>query len=932
MGIQPDDALLRKLVNVYSTCQDLVSARHAFDFSPNPSVFLYNSMVRAYTRGNHNMEALELYQQMALSGAVEPDKYTFTFVLKACAAVGDRHMGCLLHQEVLRRWLDSDVFIATALVDMYCRFGMISVARQVFDRMPERDIVAWNAMIGGFSQGSTPGESLALFRKMQFANVEPNSVSLSLHAFAAKRVFPLPVFNGLIDMYSKCGSVEVARKVFDQMPIKDGVSWGSMIAGYAQNGYSMEALQMFNKLTVNDLEVNQVPIISALIAAADVADLRRGCVIHGHVIKRGIFSDITVATALMTMYAKCECIDKSQELFDDIHNKDIVAWSAMVALLVQTGRPREALALFRSIPLKNVKPNRVTIISVLPACGDLSDLKSGKSFHCVLLRSKIDLDNSVGTALVSMYAKCGCFSLAHALFDRLPEKDTVTWNAIINGYAQFGNGSNALRMFYELQSAGVQPDPGTMVGVLPACVQLGDLEQGECFHGYICKVGFDADLHVKNALIDMYAKCGCLRSAEVIFDPNSAKDEISWNTMIAGYTQNGYAREALSIFCRMRAENIEPNLVTIISIVPAAAYLATLKEGMALHSYIIKIGIETEVLVGNSLIDMYAKCGRLDLANEFFNRMNNRDTVSWNAMLAGYAIHGHGKDAICMFSQMQQQQLKVDEVSFLSVLSACRHGGLVDEGKKFFDLMRKRNDFQPYLEHYACMVDLLGRAGQLEEAWSLLQGMPREPDAGVWGALLGACRMHSNVDMAEKALNKLVELEPDNSAHYVVLSNIYAKVGRWDDAGRMRRLMSSNSVKKTPGCTWIQVKGGLHVFRVGDRSHPDFARICAMWESLHQKMLKAGYVPDTGAVLRDVEEEEKEMFLCSHSERLAIAFGLLNTEPGITIQIVKNLRVCNDCHTATKFVSKITNRTIIVRDMSRFHHFDKGLCSCKDYW
>ncbi|CAN6471452.1 unnamed protein product [Victoria cruziana] len=949
MGIQPDNALLRKLVDVYSWRRDTVSARHVFDSSPNPGVVLWNSMVRAYTIANQNVEALELYREMVFGSAVEPDKYTFTFIFKACAAVFDRKMGCLIHQEVLRRGLDSDMFIATAMVDMYCRYGMVSVARQVFDKMPERDIVAWNAMIGGFAQAGNPRESLNLFRKMQFANVEANPVTLlnlfpaicvisslrlcmSLHAFAAKRVLPLPVFNGLIDTYSKCGSVEVARKIFDQMPIKDGVSWGSMIAGYAQNGYSMEALHMFDGFMVNELEVNQVPVVGALAAAADVADLQRGCVIHALVIKRGIFSDITVATALMTTYAKCECIDRSQELFDDIHNKDIVAWSAMVALFVQSGHPREALNLFRTIPLKHLKPNRVTIVSVLPACGDVSDLKLGKSIHCFLLRSKIDLDNSVGTALIAMYAKCGCFSLAHALFDRLLEKDTVTWNAIINGYAQFGKGSNALRMFYGLQSAEIQPDPGTMVGVLPACVQLGDLEQGRCFHGYICKLGFDADLHVKNALIDMYAKCGGLRSAEALFDPNSAKDEISWNTMIAGYTQNGYAREALFIFCRMRAENIKPSLVTIVSILPAAAYMAILKEGTTLHSYIIKVGLETVVLVGNSLIDMYAKCGRLDLAYEFFNRMNNRDTVSWNVLLAGYAIHGHAEDAIDLFSQMQQQQVKIDEVSFISALSACRHGGLVDEGKKIFDLMRNTNDTEPYLEHYACMVDLLGRAGQLEEAWSLVQSMPKQPDAGVWGALLGACRMHSNVDMAEKAHSQLVELEPDNSAHYVVLSNIYAKVGRWDDAERMRRLMSSNSLKKTPGCSWIQVKDQIHVFRVGDRSHPDFARIRGMWERLHQKMLKAGYVPDTDSVLRDVEEEEKEIFLCSHSERLAIAFGLLNTDPGITIQIIKNLRVCNDCHTATKFVSNITNRKIIVRDMSRFHHFHKGLCSCRDYW
>ncbi|XP_068636229.1 pentatricopeptide repeat-containing protein At2g39620 [Aristolochia californica] len=948
-GLELDDIICTQLVNSYSSFGHTETARLIFDSVTKPSTVLWNSMIRAYTRSGQHEEGLDLYNVM-LERGVKPDKFTFTFVIKACTGASDTGKGTLIHQEITRTGLDCDVYISAALIDMYCKAGRIETAQELFDRMPEADVVTWNIMIAGSAQSVKPCSALDIFRKMLSAGMQPNSVSFlnlfpaisrltalpfcrSVHGFVVRRAFTSAVSNGLIDAYSKCGNVGIARLIFYGLVSKDEVSWGTMISGYVHNGYYMEALELFNDLRRKNLKLNQVSAVGALLAAAETRDIEKGEYIHTCMIQEGIDLDTTVITALMTMYAKCGNLNKARELFFSNGERDIVAWSAMIAAFSQAGHSEEAVSLFRELQSIKLKPNRITIVTILPACAELTSLNLGKSIHAYVIKADMGIDVSVGTALVAMYAKCGSFSFAHSLFTTLQNKDTVTWNALINGYAQLGDAGNTLKLFHQLQLSGVSPDSGTMVGVLPACVLLGALEQGMCFHGHIIKCGFESDLHVKNSLIDMYAKCGSFRYAEIIFSDNDFnKDEISWNIMIAGSMKNGWAKEALSYFHQMKLENLKPNLVTLVSILPAASYLAALREGTNLHSYIIRSGFISNTLVGNSLIDMYAKCGRLDLAQEIFSQMDNRDRVSWNAMLSGYAVHGHAKDALKLFSLMKDSSIEADAVSFVSILSACRHGGFVQEGMDLFEAMSSQHRLEPNVEHYACIVDLLGCAGRLEEAYRLIGTMPMTPDAGVWGALLGACRMHSNVKFGEVALDHLVSLEPQNPAHYVVLSNIYAQHRKWADVAKMRLMMNNLGLTKTPGCSWVEMKGIVHAFRAGDRSHPQFESICMVWKELRKKMEEMSYVPDTSSVLQNVEEEEKEAFLHGHSERLAMAFAIFNTEAGTTIQIVKNLRICRDCHAVTKLISTITGRKIIVRDASRFHQFENGRCSCKDYW
>ncbi|CAK9176492.1 unnamed protein product [Ilex paraguariensis] len=551
-GFNPNNSTYTHLINLYSSFKKPDYARSVFNSTPNPAVILWNSMIRAYIRSNQQEEALKIYGYM-LEKQLQPDKYTFTFLLKACAELLDLEEGVSIHREIVDKGLECDVFIGTGLVDMYCKTGDLESARRVFDKMSNKDIVAYNAMLSGLSQSSNPKEAVGFFRQMQVGGggMEPNSVSLlnllpaisklmdiksckSIHGYVVRRVFPTAVLNGLIDLYSKCGYADIARVIFRQMWGRDEVSWGTMMAGYAHNGSFCEVLELFDQMRLENLKMNKVSAVSALLAAAEMRNLEKGMEIHDCVMQQRLDSDIVVATPIMTMYAKCGEFEMAKELLRRLEGRDLIAWSAIIAAFAQSGCAEEALSLFREMHNENWKPNRVTLVSVLPACAELLSLKLGKSLHCYAIRVGIDSDSLTGTALVSMYAKSDHLTSAVIIFNRLPHKEVVTWNALINGYAQIGDPYHAMEMYHQLQLSEILPDAGTMVGVVPACTLLGDLDRGACIHGQTIKGGFESDCHVNNALIDMYAKCGSLWSAEFLFrKAEFLKDEISWNTMIA---------------------------------------------------------------------------------------------------------------------------------------------------------------------------------------------------------------------------------------------------------------------------------------------------------------------------------------------------------------------------------------------------------------
>nr|KYP74184.1 Pentatricopeptide repeat-containing protein At3g62890 family [Cajanus cajan] len=444
------------------------------------------------------------------------------------------------------------------------------------------------------------------------------------------------------------------------------------------------------------------------------------------------------------------------------------------------------------------------------------------------------------------------------------------------------------------------------------------------------------DITSWNAIVHANAKAGMIHIARKLFDQMPERNVISWSCMIYGYVSCGEYKAALSLFRRLQmlqGRELQPNEFTMSAVISACARLGALEHGKWVHAYIEKSGIEVNLVLGTSLIDMYAKCGSIERAKCIFNNMGpEKDVMAWSAMIAAFAMHGLSEDCLELFAKMVNDGVRPNAVTFVSVLCACVHGGLVSEGKEYFKRMRNEYGINPTIQHYGCMVDLYSRAGRIEDAWNVVKSMPIEPDVMIWGSLLSGARMHGDIETCEISITKLLELDPTNSSAYVLLSNVYAKLGRWREARHLRDVMEVRGIKKVPGCSLVEIDGVICEFFAGDNSHPETRDIYRMLDEIMKRLQKHGYARNTGEVLHDLDEEGKEFALSLHSEKLAIAYCFLRTSPGTTIRIVKNLRICSDCHVAIKMISREFNREIIVRDCNRFHHFKNGLCSCKDYW
>ncbi|KAJ7527393.1 hypothetical protein O6H91_16G051800 [Diphasiastrum complanatum] len=612
-----------------------------------------------------------------------------------------------------------------------------------------------------------------------------------VHALIVQSVLDSNILlaNTLVRMYSKCGSLLHAHKVFSNMPQHDVYSWTAIISAYADRGEVEEAINLFHQMQETGLAPDKVLFVVALKACATLAGLEQGRQLHSDIIKRGFQSDVIVGNTLVKMYAKCGCTEDARELFNNMGERNVVSWNAMIAGYAQNGLGKDALALYEQMKQEGMQPNNVTFLLLLNACASLAALEQGKQLHSEIIKRGYQSDVVVGNTLVDMYAKCGCTEDARELFDNMNERDVVSWTAMIAGYAQNGLGKEALALYEQIKQEGMQPNNVTFVLLLNAYASLAALEQGKELHSEIIKRGFQLDVVVGNALVDMYAKCACTEDAQKLFANMSERDVVSWNAMIAGYAQNGLGKEALALYEQMKQEGTQPNNVTFVLLLNTCASLAALEQGKHLHSEIIKRGFQSDVVVGNTLVDMYAKCGCKEYARELFDNMSERNVVSWNVMIAGYAQNGLAQEALALFEQMQREGTKPNKVTYISVLSACVHSGLVDQGRYFFDSMCKNHGVTPTKEHYACMVDLLRHAGCLADAELFINKMPIQPNSVVWMTLLGAARNHGHVEIGRRAFDCVVKLEPKNAAPYVLLANIYAAAGRKDELSKIRNEM-----------------------------------------------------------------------------------------------------------------------------------------------
>ncbi|KAK6116103.1 hypothetical protein DH2020_008372 [Rehmannia glutinosa] len=537
-------------------------------------------------------------------------------------------------------------------------------------------------------------------------------------------------------------------------------------------------------------------------------------------------------------------------------------------------------------------------------------------------------------------ATSGSLPYAAAVFRFVPLPSTNDWNAIIRGHAQSHHPTNAVTCYLSMSRAPCKPDALTCSFFLKACARaLARIESFQ-MHAQVLKSGFDADVLLQTTLLDAYAKCGDLDSACKLFDEMSNRDIASWNALISGMAQGNRPYEALKLFDRMREGSHDgrgmmmPNEVTVLGALSACSQLGAIREGDKVYDYIKKSCLDENVIVCNAVIDMYAKCGVVEKAYTVFEGMTcSRSIITWNTMIMGFAMDGNGEKALELFHRMAGGRVgpTPDGVTYLAALCACNHAGLVDEGVRLFELMEKHG-VSKNVKHYGSVVDLLGRAGRLNEAYKIIESMPIFPDVVLWQTLLGASKIYGNVEIAEKASRKLVEMGSSNCGDFVLLSNVYAAHGRWNDVGRVRDAMKTRDVKKVPGFSYTEMNGVIFQFYNGDKSHPNWREIYGKLEEISFKIREFGYEPETNYVLHDIGHEEKQNALSYHSEKLAVAFGLISTDDKSPININKNLRICGDCHVVIKLVSKLYDREIIVRDRTRFHRFKEGSCSCRDYW
>ncbi|KMZ61022.1 Pentatricopeptide repeat-containing protein [Zostera marina] len=737
----------------------------------------------------------------------------------------------------------------------------------------------------------------------------------------------------LINLYSRLGDTRSSLLTFHRIPIKTVFTWNTLISTYIHNNLYSIGIRCFQNL-IADVRPDGFTFPAVIKACLDVSDGRK---MQSWIIKLGLGVDLYVVASLVKMYSRLGFIDDASKLFDEISIRDLGCWNAMVSGFSQNGDVDRALSLFVEMMVRGgVGIDAVTLTSILPACTQSQDHHVGLLIHALSIKHGLDFEIYVSNSLIDMYSKFDRVEDAHYLFDEMVRKDLVSWNSIISAYDQLGQSMVVLNLFEEMKSTGFRPDAFTLMSLASSISQAGNLGDARSIHGFVLRKGWDSGSHVflSNAIVDMYGKLGKPDYSQRSFDRMIFRDLVSWNTLINCYSQNGLASEAIHVFQTMQdgSSGMVPNQGTLVGILPAYSCIGAVQQGMQIHGRSLKMGLDMDLFVGTCIIDMYAKCGRLTDADLLFEHMPLKSSISWNTIIAGHGIHGDGVMALNLFDRMREQDVKPDEVTFLSVLSACSHSGQVEEGKNWFRSMRLDYKLQPIMKHYACMVDMLGRKGDLMGAHEFIKSMPVEPDAAVWGALLGACRIYGDVELGKIASNRLFAVDPYNVGYYVLLSNIYARAGDWGEVDEVRKLVKDQRLKKTPGWSSIEVGNKVDVFFSGSHSHSQCRKIYEELGVLMSRIKTLGFIPDLSCVLQDVEEDEKDDILSGHSERLAIAFGLISTKPGTTLRIFKNLRVCVDCHNASKLISRVTEREIIVRDSSRFHHFKDSVCSCGDYW
>ncbi|KAL5831581.1 hypothetical protein ACOSQ3_016989 [Xanthoceras sorbifolium] len=760
-----------------------------------------------------------------------------TDILTICSNSKSLHQAKQTHAfALLNGILPRSVSLSASLILRYAEFERPTLSLIVFEQTVPYCHTAflWNTLIRALSIARLH-DGFLIYNRMLNSGIRPDDHTfpfilktsadnfqlqkgMEIHGCLYKLGFDNDVFvsNTLLLFYGNCGRLQDVCRMFDEMPERDVVSWNTVIGIFSVNGFYVEALDLYLEMNLSSgFKPNSVSIVSILPVCGGLADELMARWIHCYAVKVGLEVRVTISNALVDVYGKCGNVNSSKRVFDEMIERNEVSWNSIITSLAHAGCNKEALITFRLMIDEGMRPNSIAISSMLPVLVELKLLNSGKEIHGFSLRMGVESDIFVANSLIDMYAKSGHPAEATNVFNNMESRNVISWNAMVANFAQNRLEVSALELVRDMLAHHEIPNLVTLINVLPACARAGFLRPGKEIHGRTIRMGFNFELFVTNALTDMYAKCDCLNLAQNVFNI-SLRDEISYNILIVGYSETSNCSESLRLFLEMGFMGMEHDVVSFMGVISACTNLAAIKQGKEIHGFLVRKHLHTHLFIANSLLDFYSRCGQVDVANKIFDRIPNKDAASWNTLILGYGMVGEVDIAINLFEAMRQDGVDYDSVSYIAVLSACSHGGLVEKGREYFEEMQAQN-IEPRQMHYACMVDLLGRAGLMEDAVELINNLPMILDANIWGALLGACRIHGNIELASWAAEHLFKLRPQHSGYYILLANMYAEAGKWDEANRVRGLMKLKGAKKSPACSWVQNSDQLHAFVVGEK-------------------------------------------------------------------------------------------------------------------
>ncbi|KAF8394954.1 hypothetical protein HHK36_018893 [Tetracentron sinense] len=866
--IKPNVILLNNLMMLYSKCGNLDLTLQVFEGMTERNLFSWTAIIGAYSNSDDTAKAFDFYVKMIVSG-IRADHFLYPLVLKSCAGVKALRRGRRIHADVLRSGFQWDLVVLNSLIDMYAKCENMGDAERAFVELGVRDIFTWTTMLVGYVRTGHGLEALKLFREMLHSEVRPSSTTLMgiLPLFSdlgclklAKQIHGFVTVSGsqydkcvgtaLVDMYSNCGGLGFGRLIFERVVERDEVCWNAMIKSYLQMDLFDDAVELLRRMHIDGINptkstwdciiphylrskvstrsvlglIKQLeragipcPLSGTLLdqICEHVEDIQQVKELHLYMRRGGYISDSAMASSLVDMYSKFEDLETAREIFDCVSAKELDCWNSMITCYASNGYSDKALELLDSMRKSGIEPN------------------------------------------------------------------VLSWNTVVSGYVDVGDFEAALEVFSRMKWMNQKPNPASYDIILPVIGSFTNSMMGKQLHCIFFRNECEMSKFVCTTFINMYGNCGDVAYAIKLFESMDHNDLVSWNaiisclaknsflneasrafhemkmagvagniitwtTLVSGYAQNGQVNESLKHFRELQLEGLRPNSITITSILPACAQSAILSHGKAIHGYIIRSGVGyKDLFVGNSLIDMFVKCGCMDYAEKVFRRLLQKDIVSWNTMIQGYVIHGKGEASLIFFNQMLAEGLHPDSVTFVGFLSACSHVGMVDEGWKYFNSMDSTYGITPSAKHYVCMVDLLGRGGHFEDVRNFIVQMPLQPSVSLWGALFSACKTHGNLEMAEYAADHLIELQPEKPWNYVELSTMYVMAGRWNDADHVRKMMVDRGVRRLHGCSWIEVRNRVFSFTLEDSNQNIMEEINRTLLDLWAAMIEEGYIPET---------------------------------------------------------------------------------------